>query len=104
MNATLDELIAKEHHRRVRLKRQQRPLYQWQEAKTMPPEKDVWCEYCVAYYAVPHTGLHPEDLVDGYCPNVSKALSGQAVCDCLDCTCAIKIGGEGSLASRITQA
>lgn len=100
----IDELIAKEQHRRARLQKQQRPFRQWQQnGGWMPPDEEFWCDYCKGFYDKLHTGLHSEDL-GSYCPNMSKALTGRKDCDCLDCTCADQFGGEGSLASRITQA
>ena len=101
--STLDELIAKEQHRRVRLDRQRRPYREWQQnGGLVPPATEVWCEYCQGFYDRAHTNLHSDDL-GTYCPNVSKALNGRRDCDCLDCYCADQLGGEGSLASRITQ-
>ncbi len=102
MSQALDELIAKERHRRERLRKQQRPMYWWQENNlSVPPDKDIWCDYCMAFYGVPHTGMHIEGSV---CKFIGRALNGDRQCACLDCVCAEKIGGEGSLASRITQA
>jgi hypothetical protein len=107
MNDTLDELIAKEQHRRARLKRQQRPYYHWQErGDTLPPLKDVWCDYCQGYFGVPHDNIHvnPFTGLAQYCPEIGKALTGRRTCACLDCYCAEIVGGPNSLASRITQA
>lgn len=101
MNATLDELIAKEIHRRSRMARKRQHYREWQQnGGWIPPDNEVWCDYCKGFYDRPHT----QHTSDGYCPNVSKALTGKKVCDCLDCTCAEKIGGATSLQSRITQA
>ncbi len=102
MSQALDELIIKERHRREGLRNKRRPMYWWQESgKLDPPLNDIWCDYCFAYYGVPHTTLHSEP---GYCKNISRAMNGDRQCACVECVCAEKIGGEGSLASRITQA
>lgn len=103
----LDELIAKEQHRRARLNRQRRPYHHWQESgDPQPPPVEHWCEYCVGFYGVPHDNIHinPFTKLQQLCPQINKAMAGQRQCVCIDCVCAEQISGPGSLASRITQA
>lgn len=107
MTTNLDEIIAKERHRRLRLKAQRRPMYHWMERGDLePPPKDIWCDYCACFYGVPHDTLHVDPITkqERMCPSLSRAIAGDRQCACIDCVSAEKIYGEGSLQSRITQA
>jgi hypothetical protein len=103
MTTNLEEIIAKERHRRERLNRQQRPYIHWVETGGQPPEHDVWCDYCQGFFGVPHTYTHSDE--DGNyrpCRFVPRAMQGDRQCACVECMCAEQVYGEGSLASRIT--
>lgn len=101
----LDEHIAKEKHRRERLYRQKRPYHHWIESGAEEPAVEHWCDYCQGFYGVPHTNMHFDENGAWHpCRFIGRALAGDRQCACIDCMCAEKIAGPGSLASRITQA
>lgn len=98
----LDEIIAKERHRRQRLQKSQRPMHWFLESGSDEPAREYWCETCVAYYGVPHDHL---DTLGNFqsCRFLGRTLQGDRQCACLECVCADSIAGEGSLAARITR-
>lgn len=101
----LDEFVAKERHRRLRLKNQRRPMHWWQErGDAEPPAMEHWCDECACFFGVPHENIHVNQFTKApqSCRNVATAMHGNRQCACIECVCAEQIYGQGSLRSRIT--
>lgn len=101
----LDDMIAKERHRRIRMQKQQRAMRWWRERGDLePPAVEHWCDHCACFYGVVHTmHVDPVTSLPRQCPNLATAMHGNRQCACIECVCAERLFGKGSLHSRITQ-
>lgn len=105
MTTSIEELVAKEQHRRRGMKKRNFPYHHWLETGREEPAREHWCEYCQGFFGVPHTSLHEDEFgAWRQCRSISRAIAGNRQCACIDCFCADQLHGAGSLKSRITQA
>lgn len=83
---SLESRINIERRRRLRLKREGRPyVYRTIRDGEQKHADDVWCDYCAGWFGVAHS-QHDE----GLCRSLSRALSGERQCACIDCVVAAR--------------